>query len=271
MPREPPVDCRTYASRYTTPQPRALAAGVLATRGRKLEARATRAASRMRRAQSHVGRPLLLLVLAAAGVHAAVATCPFSLTLSAGGGAAVAPADDAGWCPPFASAGAGNGVAGIAATCTGISVPAGGVLKYGTCHLPGATCAGATALTVVNGSGVPLSPSTDRVALNGSAAALSQGCVLGARCSYAEWRNPALSTATVGIAEGCWGVSDCAGVVAWRVGTDAETLPALAPSSATLLVFSVTAQQAVTLTGAYVAGRDQPARAELQLHLELGR
>ncbi len=81
--------------------------------------------------------------------------------------------------------------------------------------------------------------------------------MLGARCSYGEWRNPALSSAPVAIAEGCFGVTSCAGVVAWSIGTDAETLPALAPSTATTVVFAVKALQTVTLTklaGAVTSG-----------------
>lgn len=153
---------RRYTSR---PQRRALGAGVEAARTQAGAhgVRAARCARRMTRKGAHVG-PLLFL-LAAAGLHVAAQTpCPYSLSLSAGGGAADASSAAVGWCPPYAALGTGIGVAGVAATCAGITVPPGAVLAFGTCHLPGATCAGATALAVVNATGGTLT-SVDRVAL----------------------------------------------------------------------------------------------------------
>ncbi len=141
--------------RYTIQQRCALGAGVEIARV-QVGAHGPRA--------PHVGMMWLLLLLLAALHVAAQTPCPYSLTLSAGGGAADASSAAVGWCPPYAALGAGNGVAGVAASCAGISVPPGGVLRFGTCHLPGATCAGATALAVVNATGGTLT-SVDRVAL----------------------------------------------------------------------------------------------------------
>ena len=75
--------------------------------------------------------------------------------------------------------------------CTGITVPTGGVLQFGTCALPGAACTGATALTLRDGTTNASLVAVNRVAAGTSIAALNQGCVLGARCSYGAplvWR-----------------------------------------------------------------------------------
>jgi hypothetical protein len=189
----------------------------------------------------------VLLALAPAPVHPA---CARTLTLPAGTSSYAN-----GWCAPYAA----SSQADAHATCAGVTVPPGAVLAFGTCALPGASCVGETALTLL-GDGGPLD-SVERVELNSSVAALAQGCVLGARCSYAEFRNPALSAASVTIAEGCAGTSPCAGVVAWRLGPDGPLLPALSPAATTAVAFDIVALQPVTLTG--LAGTKSGAGAVL--------
>ena len=186
------------------------------------------------------------LLLVAAALPAARAGCGYSLALPPGGGvdAAAAAASANGFCSPYASDGT---VGGAPASLCSLSVPAASVLQFGTCALPGAVCSGATNLTLVDDSGSVLG-AFGRVALNSSVAALSQGCVLGVRCSYGEWRNPALIASAVTVVESCHGKSACAGVVAWRVGADAAVLPALVPSTAAALAFTITAASAVTIT-----------------------
>ena len=177
---------------------------------------------------------------------AARAGCGYSLALPPGGGVdvAAAAASAKGFCSPYASDGS---VGGAPASLCGLSVPAASVLQFGTCALPGAVCSGATNLTLVDGTGTLLM-AVGRVALNSSVAALSQGCVLGVRCSYGEWRNPALIASAVAVVESCHGKSACAGVVAWRVGADAAMLPALVPSTAAALAFTITAATSVSVT-----------------------
>ena len=120
---------------------------------------------------------LLALALLAHAPRAA-AMCPYTLALPAA--AAAADGVDEGWCSPFAFAGPAP-----PATCANVSaVPPGGVLSYGTCALPGAACTGATALSVRDAVSGAVFDAVAGVSLNSSVAELSQGCVLGVRCSY---------------------------------------------------------------------------------------
>ena len=158
-----------------------------------------------------------------------------------------------GWCAPYAA----SSQVDAHAACDGIAVPPGNVLSFGTCALPGASCVGETALALLeDGAAQPLAK-VERVALNSSVAALAQGCVLGARCSYTEWRNKELATRSVSVKEGCAGASPCAGVVAWRAGPDGPLLPALSSSTATALAFDIVALKPVTVTA--LSGRQSGA------------
>jgi hypothetical protein len=137
-----------------------------------------KAAARAMDARMHVAL-LALLLLAGPAPRGAHAQCAYTLALPAGS-AYAADGVDEGWCPPFAFAGAAP-----AATCSNVSaVPPGGVLSYGTCALPGAACTGATALSLRDADSGAVVDAVSRVALNSTVAALSQGCVLGVRCSY---------------------------------------------------------------------------------------
>jgi hypothetical protein len=124
---------------------------------------------------------LAVLLALALQPRGARSTCTYTLQLPAGSGAASAAqaASSGGSCAPFAAVGAAGG-----ATCGGITVPAGAVLAYGTCALPGAACTGATQLQLTDAAAHALAPAISRVALNSSLGALSQGCVLGVKCSY---------------------------------------------------------------------------------------
>jgi hypothetical protein len=129
----------------------------------------------------------LLALLCSGGAHA---QCSYELALPTAG---TDVANGGGWCAPYAS------LPGMMAPtlCGGISVPPGAVLSFGTCALPGASCSGATSLTLLQADGLLPLRSVDRVALNSSLAALWLGCVLGARCSYGAWRVPACWTCHV--------------------------------------------------------------------------
>jgi hypothetical protein len=133
------------------------------------------------------------LLLAALAVLPAVhAACSFSLSLSA----AEADAGVAGWCPPYAATGSGA----AATRCSGVTVPGGAVLAFGTCAMPGAACTGATRLelwdvtppepdSLVDNTLVPEPVAVvSRVELSSGAAAVALGCVLGAHCSYGASR-----------------------------------------------------------------------------------
>jgi hypothetical protein len=132
---------------------------------------------------------LLAAALAAAacllqGAHGA---CSYSLSLPA----AASEAGASGWCAPYTSSAGAN-----ATRCTGVTVPGGAVLAFGTCALPGAACTGATLLQlwdvtppladeVIDLTLVPAPVAVvSRVDLSSGAAAVALGCVLGARCSY---------------------------------------------------------------------------------------
>jgi hypothetical protein len=199
-----------------------------------------------------------VLLLAAGAAPRAHASCTLSLTLPASASASISVAASDGWCAPFARA-------AHAATppdvCAGVVVPPGGTLALGTCALPGAACSGATALTLLDDASGAKLAAFGRVALNSTVAKLSQGCVLGVRCSYGEWRSTALTPTAVSVVESCHAsVASCAGVVAWRLlATPPALLPALAPSSADALAFTVTASAAqpatlLSLSGAVPAG-----------------
>jgi hypothetical protein len=202
----------------------------------------------MRRAR---GRPLAAfaatLLLAASLLRCCAADCSFSLSLPAGGGTGGGDGVGEGWCAPYASA--TNAASGVLATCGGISVPQGASLTFGTCALPGAACTGSTELTLRDTTSGALLSYAAAVALNDSAALLSRGCILGASCSHAAWRNTALAAAAVAVEESCYGHTACAGVVAWRVDPDASLAPALAPTSTPALAFTATAKRAARLTG----------------------
>jgi hypothetical protein len=124
---------------------------------------------------------LLAAALLAALAGGARAQCNYTLALPAGSAPALnASLPATGWCAPFSAT---SSVPTY--TCGGVSVPAGGMLAFGTCALPGAACTGATNLILkrdVDGAtlGLPL----NRVSPTSAVAKLSQGCVLGARCSY---------------------------------------------------------------------------------------
>jgi hypothetical protein len=154
------------------------------------------------------------------------AACSFDATLPDAGtnvvattvwpGAANNPLPSAGLCPPFA--GAPSNLAG--ATCGAITVQPNAVLAFGTCGMPGAACTGATRLTLMSSAGATLVDinRASATSFTLSFAKLAQGCILGARCSWGEWRNNALSPANVSILERCFGGdTSCTGVAAWRV------------------------------------------------------
>ena len=227
---------------------------------------------------------LLLLLALALQPRGARGTCTYTLQLPAGSGAASAAdaASSGGSCAPFAAVGAAGG-----ATCGGISVPAGAVLAYGTCALPGAACTGATQLQLTDSSSHALTSPISRVALNSSLGALAQGCVLGVKCSYGarincaaraklqphrcraprrpprfcspralllaragEWQNPNLTPLAVAVVGGCYGKSACAGVVAWEITADPLLLALPQPVATRALAFRVSAgAQNVTLSG----------------------
>jgi hypothetical protein len=136
---------------------------------------------------SRPGRARCLLAAALLAVAVALlprgarASCGHTLELPAGDGVTAAAADAAslGLCAPFAAVGKAGG-----ARCSGISVPVGGVLAYGTCALPGAACTGATQLVLSDATNGQALATVSRVSLNSSVAALSEGCVLGVKCSY---------------------------------------------------------------------------------------
>jgi predicted outer membrane repeat protein len=180
----------------------------------------------------------LAALLCAALLPRAHATCSYTLTLPD----AVTGEGDAGACAPYARS---SLVDGVAAVCGPISVPPGATLAVGTCALPGAACTGATAIALNDAVLGSQLLNVSSVALDSAVAALSQGCVLGGSCSYAEWANPRLSTAGVEVAASCYGHSACTAVAAYRITLGAG----LAPSSTPALTFSVTATSAATLTG----------------------
>jgi hypothetical protein len=134
---------------------------------------------------------LLPALLLAALVARTRAACSTELRLpSSGGGAGAPPAPPgdvgavaplSGFCPAYAAT-----TNTAVATCTNLSVPLGTYLQFGTCALPGASCTGATALTLVDGanSSVSLTSAFTSVSLTSAVAKLAQGCVLGVRCSY---------------------------------------------------------------------------------------
>jgi hypothetical protein len=133
-------------------------------------------------------RALLAAALLAAALrrHGAHAQCSAELALPAEGGGG----DDtgavstgaSGWCPAYAQSAFAS--APVLCAPPALLVPPGGVLAFGTCALPGAMCSGATALALRSAATGATLAAVDRVLLNSSVAALAQGCVLGARCSY---------------------------------------------------------------------------------------
>jgi hypothetical protein len=127
--------------------------------------------------------PLALLLLAALAPHARAA-CSYDLALPAAGAGDAA--ETAGWCAPYFAMGGAHDTKIV--LCEGISVPAGATLEFGTCALPGAACTGATRLELKNAASGAGLKSLGRVALNSTVAKLSQGCVLGVRCSYGAAR-----------------------------------------------------------------------------------
>jgi hypothetical protein len=131
-----------------------------------------------------VHAPLALLLLAALAPHARAA-CSYDLALPA----AAVDTQTAGWCPPYFALGGSHSTDVV--LCEGISVPAGATLEFGTCALPGAACTGATRLELQDAASGAGLKSLGRVALNSSVAKLSQGCVLGVRCSYGAARREA--------------------------------------------------------------------------------
>jgi predicted outer membrane repeat protein len=189
----------------------------------------------------------LLTAAALAALPSGWAACDASLTLPPGGGIGLWD-DEVGWCSPYAADGATDDEDTVHAVCRGIAaVPPGGVLSFGTCALPGAACTGSTALALRHDVGDHAAAATSspllslgHVELNNSAARLSQGCVLGASCSYGEWRNPGLTAAALEVEEFCYGHSACAGVVGWHVHPDAALAAAAAPHNATALAFTLT-------------------------------
>lgn len=184
----------------------------------------------------HISHPLssmrlLLSLLVLLRTAASRAACPAALALPPSGLPDVAsPPEKAGWCAPYASAASTlDGVRTPAGVCRGITVPAGAVLEFGTCALPGAACTGATALSLLYAAALPTDPpllSLEQVTLNSAVAYLSAGCTLGVRCSSGEWRNNNLTTAAVVIYEACAGRDSC-------VGVRASTVRALLPQSLT--------------------------------------
>jgi hypothetical protein len=130
--------------------------------------------------------PLALLLLAALAPHARAA-CSYDLALPAAGAGDAA--ETAGWCAPYFAMGGAHDTTSV--LCEGISVPAGATLEFGTCALPGAACTGATRLELQDAASGAGLKSLGRVALKSSVAKLSQGCVLGVRCSYGAARREA--------------------------------------------------------------------------------
>ena len=210
-------------------------------------------ARRRARGRLHSACVLVAAALLAASLPCARAACNYTLSLpAASAGVPGVGQGGEGWCPPFVSSGGA-----APTTCSGISVPPGAVLAFGTCALPGAVCSGATQLSLWSAASADQNAppptvlaSVSRVALNSSVAALQLGCVLGVHCSYTEWQNPQLSPAPVYVAQGCYSNSACAGVDAWRIVATPAVLAPAAPSSAQALIFAVTPSTAgVTLTG----------------------
>lgn len=210
-----------------------------------------------RRAQA--ASALLLALLAASARHAAGA-CNTTLALPATAGSLAAGDALEGWCAPFAI----DADSSEAAVCSNLSVPAGGVLQFGTCALPGAACSGSTALELRSAAGDSTLAFVGRVALDSAVARLSQGCVLGVRCSFGEWRNVGLAPAPVAVRQSCFGRSACAGVAAWRVTADATLLPALQPAATDALVFTVSATAAQPLALLALVG-EAPTSASMQV------
>ena len=184
------------------------------------------------------------LVLAAAALLSlapcARAACSFDAPMPDAGtnvvaattwpGAANSPLPNSGLCPPFAAS--PSNLAG--ATCGAITVQPNAVLAFGTCGLPGAACTGATRLTLTSSAGATLVDinRASATSFTLSFAKLAQGCILGARCSWGEWRNTALSPANVTILERCFGGdTSCTGIAAWRVTNPAT--PALQATAVT--------------------------------------
>ena len=191
---------------------------------------------------------LLLLALLAALLPRCGGTpgCNYTLSTSPLTTALPAAFEDEGWCRAFSSSGAAQSVN---VTCRGIAVPPGTVVAFGTCGLAGAACTGATRLALRDARTGAVLSAVDRVRAGSPMASLELGCVLGHRCSYGEWRNPALVAASVFVEQGCVGVEPCTGVVGWRLRSDPALLPALAPSTTPALAFTVKATAALSLSG----------------------
>jgi hypothetical protein len=208
-------------------------------------------------------RLLVPLLLAAVGVARA---CDVTLALPATPAAVAATAPLTAWCSPFALSNRAT------QTCESdaLVVPPGSVLSFGTCALPGAACSGATNLTLLDAASGAALLNVDRVALNSSVAALSKGCVLGVRCSYGEWRSAALAPTPVAIRVACHLATACAGVTAWRLDTPPALLPALAPSSASALVFTATALPSTAATSLTRLDGAAPPGARVELWYRAG-
>ena len=186
----------------------------------------------------------LLIALAAQLPRCAGVGCPYTLSLPPLASALPATYEDEGWCKAFSFSGASSTAN---ATCRGISVPPGAVVAYGTCGLSGAACTGATRLVLRDGTTGAQLDKVDRVPASSPMASLELGCGLGHRCSYGEWRNPALISAAVQVEQGCVGVTPCTGVAGWRLLADPALTPALTPSTTPALAFTVRATAALSL------------------------
>jgi hypothetical protein len=179
-------------------------------------------------------------------------------------------ADGRGWCAPFAFGGddAGDDVGATGwrespnATCdVGAPVPPGATLAFGTCALPGASCTGATAVTLLDGASGGELRSVGGVSV-AAAAALSSaaaGCVSGRSCSYGTWTNGGLAPVAARFAQRCRGTSFCAAALAWLLVDAPPPAPPLALPLA--LAFTLAADAATAANVTQLRGGAPPGAA----------